>query len=144
MEETKIKCVFGYFVKDEFQGWRQDTFGTMGKKWAKIYTYSPKQVEVIKENTKQDLTMSGSSFMKKLFEIGTPINTEGQVLNKDIITKQVSSSEQEKRAWGEFELRVYEIPFGYDEYEEWKMDAFNNNLPEPLETHKFVTIKQEN
>lgn len=147
MEENKQKIVFGCFVNGEFKGWRQDTFGTLRTNWAKIYTYSPEQVEIIKKNTRQELTNSGTRLMKFLFggEMNAiAIDMEGQPLDENVIIDQISKQEQEKRSWGNFELRVYEIPFTMDEYEEWKMQAFNNNLPEPIEIHKFTTITNEN
>lgn len=146
MEKKYKNCVFGYFVKGELKGWRQDTFGTIGLKWAKIYSYYPEQIEIIKNNTKNTLNNGGTKIMKLLFgELnGNPVNIEGQSLDKNSIITQVQETEQEKRSWGEFELKVYEIPFGYDEFEEWKMLAFNNSLPEPLEVHKYLTVNNEN
>jgi len=140
------KCVFATFVNGELKGFRADTFGTLSLKHPKIYGYSPSQVETIKKNVKLELNKAGTSFMKTLLGIkgATPMNAEEQLLDGGAIIEQVEKAEDERRSWGEIELRVYEIPFGYDEYEEWKMEAFNNNLPEPLETHKFTTIENEN
>ena len=152
-EKYKKSCVFAYFKDDEFLGFRMDTFGTLGKDWAKVYTYSPEQVEIIKKNTEQELSNGGTSFMKALFGMGgTPMNIEGDLLDKNSIIDQVSKGEQEKRQWGKFELRVLEWCPREEFYdacypgEEWKKNKIMEEFmkKEPLEIHKFQTIKNEN
>lgn len=146
--EDKPNIVFGYFVNNEFKGFRLDSFGSIGKKFAKIYKYTPKQIEIIRQNTKYELSKGGGSFMKLLFnkEGYTPINTQSQILNKDEVILQVTKSEEEKRNWGEFEIRVLSFPYSYDDIsgDEWKMKTYINNLPEPLEILKFKTVTDEN
>ncbi len=151
-KEDEQPIVFAYYVKGEFKGWRADSFGTLDKKWPKIYTYSPEQVETIKKNTQQELCKTGTSFMKALLGMPNvaPMNLEGQALDTEVIIDQVSKGEEEKRAWGEFELRV--VPFCSrqewsemsQEGEEYKKKAFLDNPQEPLEVHKFKTVNQEN
>ena len=154
MEKIEEKpCVFAYFANNEFKGFRQDTFGTIGKDWAKVYTYSPSQVETIKKNTEQELNNTGTSFMKALFGMNTvPMNMEGDILDKNSIIDQVSKGEQEKRNWGDFELRVLEW-CSRDEFydsctpgEEWKKQQIIDKFMkiEPLEVHKFKTLVNEN
>ena len=46
----RIGVCFAYFIDGVFHGWYTDSFGTLGKKSPKIYTYSPEQVQVIQKN----------------------------------------------------------------------------------------------
>lgn len=142
--------VFAYYVNGELMGFRADSFGSLSLKRPKIYHYTESQVDVIKNNTKNELSKSGTSFMKYLFEKNdkfTPMNMNGDTLEKSSIVSQIEKTEDEKREWGEFELRI--IPFiGYEqdwEYpEQWKIDAEIANLKSPLEVHKFTTLNFEN
>lgn len=141
--------VFAYYVNGELMGFRADSFGSLSMKRPKIYHYTENQVNIIKDNTKHELSKGGTSLMKFLFEKKsfTPMNMEGEILESSSIVSQVEKMEDEKRNWGEFELRI--IPFiGYEvdwEYpEQWKIDAEIANLKEPLEIHKFTTLKDEN
>ncbi len=154
MDTTEEKhCVFTYFANNEFKGFRQDTFGTLGKNWAKVYGYSPEQVEIIKKNTEDELNNTGTSFMKALFGMNTvPVNIEGQELDKNSIIDQVSKGEQEKRNWGNFELRVLEWCSREEFYEactpgeEWKKQQIIDKYMKesPLEVFKFKTVLNEN
>ena len=140
--KDKPSIVFGYFVDDVFKGFRADSFGTLSLKQPKIYKYSKKQIETIKKNTQYELSKQGTSFFKMLFKKGfTPVNTQNEILEKDIVIQKVSDSENEKKAWGEFEVRVLSFPYEYEDIEDWKMEAFVKNLPESLETLKFKSLE---
>jgi hypothetical protein len=137
----KKNCIFAYYKNNEFMGMRCDSFGTLRKDFAKVYTYSPEQVEVIKDNTKHELGMSGTAFMKLI------LSDEPEIVEK------VNKGELEKREWGEFELRVYNW-MNRDEFyemctpgEEWKRNKIIEDFLKetPLEVHKFKTVLgQEN
>jgi len=137
--EKKKNCIFGYFNKGEYQGARCDSFGHVSKEFPKIYTYSPEQVAIIKDNVMNELSHSGSAFLNMLFG------------EEDELTAELKHSEDVKREWGDFEIRVIEFPISREEWvemcvpgEEYKRNAVLDNLGEVLETHKFMTIKDEN
>jgi hypothetical protein len=136
---NKKNVIFGYFVNNEFMGARSDSFGHISKQFPKIYTYSPEQVEIIKKNVKEELSHSGSGFLDLLFG------------KDEEITQELKASEDEKRKWGEFEIRVIEFPISREEWydmctpgEEYKRKGILDNLGEILEIHKFKTLTNEN
>jgi hypothetical protein len=133
----KTSCVFAYYVNNEFQGFRADSMGTRRKDFAKVYTYSPEQVAIIKDNTKHELGLSGTAFMKLI------LSDEPEMI------EQVNKGEKEKREWGEFELRVY-LWIDREQFyemctpgEEWKRDKIIEEMlnATPLEVHKFKTME---
>jgi hypothetical protein len=135
----KKNVVFGYFVNDKLQGYRSDSFGHISKEFPKIYTYSPEQMEIIKNNVKEELSHSGSEFLDLLFG------------KDEEITQELKASEDQKREWGEFEIRVLEFPISREEWydmctpgEEYKRKGVLDNLGEVLEIFRFKTVEQEN
>src|SRR5688572_11482735 len=123
--KDKPKIVFGYFVNEEFKGFRGDSWGNLSITHPKIYRYTKSQLETIRRNTKYELSKQGTIFFKELFNKGfTPINTESQILEKNKIIEGISKTEQEKRDWGQFDIKVFEFPYDYDDLEEWKIQAF--------------------
>lgn len=153
IDELKDKqaCIFGYYVDGILKGFRADTFGTLSMNQPKIYYYTPSQVDVIKRNTQSELSKGGTKFMKYLLDgkefKGQAMNTQGQSLDNQSVIEQVSKTEQEKRDWGNFEVRVFRfIPYeeGYTYPEKWKVEAALKSLDEPLEVLKFTTVENEN
>lgn len=140
METEKQYCVFTYFNKDTFQGFRIDSFGHFSPNKAKVYTYSPEQVAIIKDNVMNELSHSGSGFLDILFG------------KEDELTQELKQSENIKREWGNFELRVYkwiEPEKWYEslsEGEEWKRNQIIEEMMknEPLETYSFKVLNYEN
>jgi hypothetical protein len=144
MEENKQSIVFAFWVNGTLKGFRQDTFNTIGMDWAKIYTYSPSQVETVLDGIKSGLNKTGTSLMK--FLMGNEkyhfANTEA-----DQVLEQMSSTEDEMRSWGEFEVRVHPFIDREEDYtypEKWKIQAEINNLREAIETYRFKIIENEN
>jgi hypothetical protein len=143
MEEKQF-IVFAYWVKGELKGFRADTFNTITQDWAKIYQYSPRQVEIVLDSVKNGMNKQGTAFMRML--VG---NDRFKFVNADPkdALDQVSSTESQLREWGEFELRVH--PFiGYDEGyqypERWKIKTEIASLRDAIEVHKFKIIENEN
>ena len=135
----KKNCIFGYFNKGKLMGWRIDSFGHHSLESAKVYGYSPEQVKIIKDNVMHELSHSGSGFLNMLFG------------KEDEITQELKKVEDEKREWGEFELKVIEMPISREEWydmltegEEYKKKQLLASLENVLETHKFLTITNEN
>jgi len=145
MEKQSI--IFGYYVNGTLKGFRKDTFGNLSMNHPKIYIYSKEQIDAIKENVKIELSWGGSSFIKSLSNDVQLVNYEGNPVDVSGTIDNLHSSEEEKRNWGEFELRV--IPFISKEDtftypEQWKIDAALASLENPLEIHKFMVPKDEN
>lgn len=149
--KDKQACIFGYYVNGELKGFRADTFGTLSMNEPKIYYYTPEQVDTIRKNTQYELSRSGTKFMKYLLGggefKGQAMNMQGQKLDNQNVIDQVSKTEEEKRSWGNFEVRVFPFIPHEEEYsypEQWKVDAKLKSLDEPLEVLKFTTIEHEN
>ncbi len=135
----KKNVIFGYFNENKLVGYRCDSFGHTSLDFPKIYTYSPEQVEVIKDNVMNELSHSGSAFLNMLFG------------EEDEITQDLKQSEDEKREWGEFELKVINFPISREEWqemcipgEEYKRIAILADLNDVIETFKYKTILNEN
>lgn len=151
MEEPKQPIVFAFYKDGELKGFRADTFGTLSMKYPKIYMYSKHQVEIVLSNVRAACNKVGSSFLAKIFEIGTvAVNSEGDAFETNAVD-HVSRSEQQLRDWNEFEVRV--IPFiSPEEFysysmgsgEEWKKNKVLSELDAPIETHKFRIVENEN
>ena len=155
-EETPQAIVFGIFKNEELVGWRQDTFVTLGKNWAKVYRYTKEQVDIILKNVKSETNYAGTSLMKVLGGMtNVAINAStGESIAMSSALEQVTKQETALRELEEFELRVYPLPVTYEEWyeitsdEQWRIDNILNNLGngtvEPLEVHKFQILKDEN
>jgi hypothetical protein len=149
--KDKQACIFGYYVDGILKGFRADSFGTLSLTNPKIYYYTKEQVETIRKNTQYELSNSGTKFMKYLLGggefKGQAMSTQGQAIDNKSVIDQVSKTEQEKRNWGHFEVRVLPfIPYeeGYTYPEKWKVEAALKSLEEPLEVLQFMTVEHEN
>jgi hypothetical protein len=148
----KQQVIFATYKDGELQGFRADSFGTLSKDYPKIYGYTPEQVQVVLDNVKSELNRAGSTFFKVLSGKNTvAISTQsGEEIAMDSVIDRVAKQEDKLRQLGEFEVRV--IPFtedrtswyGLGEGDEWKRKQILDNLPEPLEVHKFRTVDNEN
>lgn len=144
MEDKGQSIVFAFWVKDELKGFRADTFNTITKDWAKIYTYSPNQVRIVLDGVKSACNRDGTQFMKKLMNLE---NVYFANADPNVAVDQISESENELRGWGEFEVRVH--PFlDRDETgsypEKWKIQAAIASLEDAIEVHKFKVVDNEN
>jgi len=135
----KQNIIFGYYVNDELQGYRQDSFGSLSMDHPKIYGYSPEQIEIIRKNVKDELSHSGSSLLDMLFG------------KEDEITQNLLKKEELKREWGDFEVRVMLFPVDREEWydactegEEYKKAAILAKIGDVIEVMKFKTLKNEN
>lgn len=113
--------LFAIYKNNEFQGFRQDTFGTIGKDYGKIYMYSPEQIEIVLNNIKSNLTSN---------------KTIGDVLGNPDIAKAERRINKEIRDKVVFDVRVIEGP----KYEYEK--TFNVNKAE-YETSLYPTFDEE-
>ena len=150
MEDKNRKpIVFAYWCNNEFQGFRADTFNTISKKYAKVYSFSREQVDIVLENIKSGCNKVGKSFAQAIKDKDIPVmNMEGQAL-EDVLLNHLSKTEDTFREWGEFEIRVIPINCSVEEMyeifqEEWKISQFISNLPPALEIHKFKIMESEN
>ncbi len=115
--------VFAIYKNNEFQGFRQDTFGTIGKDWAKIYSYSNAQVATVIKNIEDNL--KGESNL-------------GKFLGNDIITNHEKAIHDKVKDLSVFEVRVLEGPPKYFEKNfnvekaEWEEDLWPTYKAEDL------------
>jgi hypothetical protein len=143
----KIACVFATYKGDTLIGYRQDTFGTTGKTWAKVYGYSAEQVDIILKNVKSEMNHSGSSLLKMLASMSNvAVNAStGESIAMSSAVEQVVKQEAALRELEEFELRVLPFPvsaeefYGLGEGDEWRKNQILEELEsvEPLEVYKF-------
>lgn len=160
--------VFAHYKKDEhgkdvLLGYRQDTFGTLGTKWAKIYTYSKEQVETVLKGIDYNLGEQKPSLGEALKKMGAVVmNKEGNVLLDKMIESEKKIYQDAQDA-GAFEVRVLKSP-GYPverefdvEKAEWiekrvwqypkeEMDAWlaTPEEHEVIETHYFSKVGRLN
>lgn len=113
-------CVFALYRNGEFQGFRQDTFGTIGKDWGKIYGYSKEQVEIVIQGTEYNLK-GNTGLGKVLKKLGADPDLMDEISKKEEETFEKNYKD------ASFELRVLEGPT--PEYEK----EFN------IEKAKYVT-----
>lgn len=145
MEELKKQpIVFAFWKNNKLQGFRADTFNTITQDFAKIYHYSPRQVQVVLDNVKSGCNNVGTRLMKRLTGIEGIEFANGD--SNDAVD-HLSATEKKMREWGEFEVRVH--PFigleeGYTYPEKWKIQAEIANLQDAIEVHKFKVVENEN
>jgi len=144
MEELKQPIVFAFLKDNKLQVFRADTFNTITQDFAKIYHYSPSQVEIVLNNVRNGCNNMGTNLMK--FLAGKE-NIQFANGDKNDAIDHLSATEKKMRRWGEFEVRVH--PFiGYEEDytypEKWKIQAEIANLQDAIEIHKFKVIDNEN
>lgn len=110
----KKSICFAHYKKDEegndvLLGYRQDTFGTLGKEWAKIYGYSPEQVRIITDSINYTLGEPKPSFFEALKKQGAAVVMGGTIDGAIAHEKKIYEDAQDA---GAFEVRVLECP-GY-------------------------------
>jgi len=133
MNEQSI--VFAFYKNDELIGYRQDTCGTIGLDFAKIYTYSKEQVATVLENI--NYNVQHKEGYGKALE-----NAYKDKIDKNV-TDIISNAEekvhyllQDKKA---FEVRVLKAPaYIYEknfniEKAEWVIDTFPQYPYEEME-----------
>lgn len=94
METEKQPILFAIYKNNEFQGFRQDTFGTIGKEWGKIYTYSKEQVDTVLRNIE-------SAFKEPSF---------GKFLGSTVIQEAEQKIKEKMDELSGFEVRVIKGP----------------------------------
>lgn len=142
------QIVFAYYYKEEFKGFRADTFNTISQLHPKIYTYSKEQVQTVIENIKQGCNKIGTAFAKILAG-RVLVNADGNEVDGNALVEHLSHTEKTFREWGEFEIRVIPFVSGEEFYslgegEEWKIKQILDNLESAIEIHKFKVIDNEN
>lgn len=164
MERGQAIC-FAHYKKDEegndvLLGYRQDTFGTLGKDWAKIYHYSENQVKIVLDGINYNLGDKKPSVMQALKDMGATVVGGGDM---DSAIKHEEKIYQDGQDAGAFEVRVTECPDYPTEREfdlakaEWvenidwtyPRDAMRRWLSTPeehvvLETHYFSKVGKIN
>ncbi len=138
MEEVTI--AFAHYRNGEFLGFRADSFGSLTKKWAKLYTYTQHQVDIVLGGVAPLNDSQPFDFGEKLRELGADPN-----ICKEITDREVTNHDQSLTTKA-FEIRVIkvtdpELASGKyptrDVMEEW---AKHVNDYEVMEVHDF-TIK---
>lgn len=136
-----MTILFAFYKNNNFIGWRQDTFGTIGKDGAKIYPYTEDQVKTVLNNISKNL--DGPSSFGKL--LGVKIIEEAE--NK--IYEEISKNQA-------FEVRVIKGPteiyeenfnvktarYEKDRFPTYNSEELQNIVQNPddqevLETHYF-------
>jgi len=149
MNERENPIVFAYYYNGEFQGFRSDTFNTISKDYAKVYSFSREQVDTVLDGVKSGCNRAGKALMELIRDREVSvINGEGSQFG-DVLLEHVSKTEDMIRSWGEFELRVIPFPKAqefqeFGEGDEWKRAQFIENLEAPIEVHKFKVVDFEN
>lgn len=134
--------IFAVYKDDVLQGYRQDTFGTLGLNGAKIYTYSKEQIQTVLKNICSNL--NEKSRLGDFLGSKTIANAEKEI------------HEKVKNMCG-FEVRVLEGPVKYydrnfnvktaqweeDQFPHYKTEEIQQILNNPenqkiIETHKFA------
>lgn len=143
--------VFAYYNEDEFLGYRCDSFGTLSKKYAKVYNYSKSQIDIVVKSIKDELNHTGSRILSVLTQLGAPAMTaEGQSVDLDKITTRIKEQEDSLRNYKSLQVRVQpwltqevwnEIS---GEGEEWKVKEAIAKLEPATEVYKFATLENEN
>lgn len=149
MNERENPIVFAYYHNGEFQGFRADTFNTISKDYAKIYSFSREQVDTVLSNVKNACNRVGTAIAESIKKNNMPVvNSQGQDL-RDVLLTHLSKTEETLRNWGEFEIRVHNFPKGGEfnelgEGDEWKREEFIRDLEPAIEVHKFKVMEFEN
>ncbi len=154
MEKQSI--VFEHWKNGKFLGYRADTFGSLTKDWAKLYTYSENQVEIVLSGVRGNLQHNKPLMGEVLKNIGA------NPIIADLVSKRETEIYENAQKARAFEVRVvkapskvyerffnvekaeWEIsPFGeYPEnFKEWCNDYENH---ETIETHYFSLDGQLN
>lgn len=155
MEKQSI--AFAHYKNGELIGYRQDTFGTLGKDWAKLYTYSKDQVETVLTNIRYTLGSKKKGVGETLLKLG--IDPQNATLLKEAEDKTY----EEGQKLGAFEVRVVKAPdkiyerefdvqnaewvtspWGQYPAEEMKAWLENPETHETIETHFFSMEGQLN
>jgi len=111
----KQAIAFAHYKKDKhgndvLLGYRQDTFGTLGFDWVKIYYYSKSQVDIVLKGVNYNLGEKKPSLGEALKKIGaTVINREGDLLLDKMIEAE-NKIYQDAQDAGAFEVRVLKCP----------------------------------
>lgn len=141
---------FAHYKNGELLGWRQDSFGTVGKKSMKIYQYSKDQVETVLRGIRSNLGRKKDGFGDALEKIGADPKAV------DIIKKAEDKIYEEGQKLGAFEVRVEKAPqaiyekefdvkkaeyvtsmwptYNQEEINEWLQHPENHEV---METHYF-------
>lgn len=141
-----VYCAFALYKAGELIGYRQDTFGTIGKDGAKIYPYTESQCEICLKNTQDQIMKRGDGIGKALKNAGFM----GDVL--EIIEAQEKEMYQKLEDARAFEVRVVKAPAPEYEFDvkkaeyvrTWTWDPFaikqwleNPDEHEVLEMHHY-------
>ncbi len=107
--------VFAHYKKDEqgkdvLLGYRCDSFGTLRKDSAKIYTYSKEQIEIVLRGVEYNLGDKKPSFFEQLKKMGAVVMNPGVSIDDAI--KGEEKIYQDGQDAGAFEVRVLKSP-GY-------------------------------
>lgn len=147
MEKHEGQAIaFAVYKNDKLIGYRQDSFGSLGTEWAKIYTYSEEQVKTVMDNIGYQIEKRGDGIGKAFKSAGY----EGDVLNR------ISAQEQKsyEKLGKVFEVRVLKCPERIEErtfnistaswetnpYGEYPTEAMKTWLAAP-ETHETIESK---
>ena len=129
---NKQSIVFAHYKGDKLLGYRQDTFGTLGLDWAKVYgAYSKEQVDTVLDNIADALESDG----KTGAILGIPELSAGEAA--------IRKSMVDARA---FEVRVIAFPVSAFEKElnvetgEWE-ENYVGILKEDVD--KFIASPEE-
>jgi hypothetical protein len=146
-EETPQTVVFGTFKGNQLIGFRCDTMGSLSKTWAKPYSYTKEQVDIIRSNVKAEMNHAGTEFMKALAGMNThAINiNSGDQISMSSVVDRVLKQENELRELEEFEVRVLPMSVTREQWyelgegDEWRKNQILEELEsvEPLEVYKF-------
>jgi len=102
--------VFAHYKNNELLGYIADTFGTLLKDAAKIYTYSPEQVETVLKNINYTLGEKKENLGEVLTKQGIEaVDMQGNSLNSFITQREEEIYKQGQDA-GAFEVRVLKCP----------------------------------
>ena len=106
----KQSIVFAHYKNDELLGYRCDTFGTILKNSAKIYTYSKDQVETVIKNINYTLGEKKPNLGDVLTKQGIEaVDMNGNPINS-LISKREEEIYQQGQDAGAFEVRVLKCP----------------------------------
>ena len=153
----KQSIAFAHYKDGKLLGYRQDTFGTLGTDWAKIYTYSKDQVYIVLKNINSTLGEKKESVGAVLERIGAdPEQCKLITKHEDEIYEQgqkarafeVRVVKGPKRTYEkEFNIEKAEYvtsPFPTIEPEDFKSWLDNSDEHEVIETHFFILQGQLN
>jgi hypothetical protein len=134
-DPRKPSIVFAFYDMDNnFIGFRQDTFGTIGKDYAKIYHYSESQVKTVLDNISGITKGVWEEAAHKLSEISD--FSFGKELQE-----HAKKNADMLRDYKAFRVKIIPCPDFDNEWNYPNMDMFmlTHTSVQPIKTYKFTS-----